>query len=150
MNLDQLTEEVWKRLQNDQPRALLVGNRPDGLDRFQLVQELPYDAVILGILPPADLLHMPSQIVCEALLQDIPVYLWEAQPYRSAKNARALCRALAAAEQSLLQLGVRRLGVCKKLITAQEARMLLRMGRKPQPGARMTPLARDILEGKET
>lgn len=150
MNLDQLTEEVWKRLQNQKPRAFLVGTQPEELEGYTFVQEPPYEAVVLGILAPAELLHMPSEIVCEALLKDIPVYLWEGQHYKTAKTAKALCRALAAAEQKLILFGVRYLGTHRKLVTAQEARILFRLGQRPEQGARLTPLARDILEGKET
>lgn len=150
MNLDQLTDVIWRQMQQEKPRALLIGELPVGMERYRLVREEPYEAVILGQLKPSDLLHMPSEAVCDALLQEIPVYLWPEQPYKKRKTAKALCRELAAAEQHLLQLGVCRLGEKQKLITAQEARRLLLQGRLPEPGVRMTPLARDILEGKET
>jgi len=35
----------------------------------------------------------------------------------------------------------------KRLITAEEARAMRRSGRKPGPGAVLTPLAKEILEG---
>ena len=37
----------------------------------------------------------------------------------------------------------------KKLITAGEARHLREAGKRPGPGAVLTPLAREILEGKQ-
>ena len=35
----------------------------------------------------------------------------------------------------------------KRLVTAEEARLLRRQGRQPAPGAVLTPLAKEILEG---
>ena len=148
MNLDQLTETVWQRLQ-EKPRALLLGTAPNGCDKFNYVNEEPYEAVILGILPPGELLHMPSDAVCRALLDDIPVYLSSGQLHHKAKTARALCRELHAAEQHLKQLGVRLLEDGQPLITAAQARSLRQSGQKPPAGSRLTPLARDILEGRE-
>ena len=47
------------------------------------------------------------------------------------------------------QLGVQFLGSsASPLLTAAEARRLLAAGTLPPAGQRMTPLARDILEGK--
>ena len=150
MNLDQITEAVWERLSERKPRMLLVGEPPDGLDRYQYVKEKPYDAVLIGILHPAELLRMPCAVVCDALLEEIPVYLWADQPFHRAKKARALCQELARAEQNLRKLGVELLGMQKKLITADDARKYLKFGQKLPVDCRMTPFAKDILEGKET
>lgn len=148
MNLDALTDAVWDRLTGNRPRALLIGKAPYLDGQFCFVREKPYEAVVLGLLSPGELLHMPSDAVCEALLENVPVYLWSPQPYRAAKYGRILCRELAAAEQHLKQLGVRPMAEQGRLVTAQAARELLRQGRRPDPGSRLTPLARDILEGK--
>lgn len=148
MNLDALTDAVWSRLVSREPRALLIGEAPPIKLPYLLVQEKPYEAVILGLLRPGQLLHMPSDDVCEALLEGCPVFLWSPQPYRSAKFCRALLRELSAAEQHLKQLGVQSLTEPGRLVTAQTARVLMQQGRMPGPGCRLTPLARDILEGK--
>ena len=148
MNLDALTDAVWNHLIGQEPRALLIGEAPPTKLPYALVQEKPYEAVILGLLRPGQLLHMPSDDVCEALLEGYPVFLWSPQPYRSAKFCRALFRELSAAEQHLKQLGVLSLEAPGRLVTAQTARALLQQGKMPGPGCRLTPLARDILEGK--
>ena len=101
MNLDQLTDAVWQRLEERKPRALLIGQPPDWDGPYCYVAVPPYDAVVLGIMSPGELLHMPSDPVCRALLDGQPVYLWQPQPYRACKHAKALCRELAAAEQHL-------------------------------------------------
>ncbi len=147
MNLEHLTEEVWKRLQ-EKPRALLIGSAPIGYDKYNYVNEKPYEAVVLGELSPGELLHMPSDAVCCALLEDIPVYLSPQQIHHRAKTARALCRELYGAEQRLRLLGVRKLEEAGTLVTADRARAMRRAGESPPPGCRLTPLARDILEGK--
>lgn len=147
MNLEELTDAVWQRLQEHRPRALLIGEAPDWTTPYQWVQEPPYEAVVLGLLSPGELLSMPSDPVCRALLENIPVYLWPHQRYREAKAARMLCRELAAREQHLRQLGVRPLSGQGKLITAQEARQLREQGLCLPSGCRLTPLAREIWEG---
>ncbi len=149
MNLDQLTDAVWQRLQ-EKPRALLIGEPPTGCDKFNYVNKKPYEAVVLGLLPPGELLHMPTDPVCRALLEDIPVYLSSGQLHHKSKAARQLCRELYAAEQHLKQLGVRLLEDGQPLVTAAQARILRQNGQFPPQGSRLTPLARDILEGKET
>lgn len=150
MNLDQLTDAVWQRMEERKPRALLIGQPPDWDGPYCYVAQPPYEAVVLGVLAPGDLLHMPSDPVCRALLDGQPVYLWQPQPYRTCSHAKALCRELAAAEQHLKQLGVLPLAGQSRWITAQEARLLRQAGRMPQPGSHMTPLAREILEEKQT
>lgn len=151
-DLDALTEQIWQRLNARRPRALLIGAPPDIDHNYNYVKEKPYEAVILGDLPPGELLRMPTDPVCRALLSDMPVYLWSGQSYKKAKTARLLCTELAAAEKHLRQLGVKPLEAAgeTRLITAQAARQLLAAGTHPPKGSRLTPLARDILEGKES
>ena len=150
-DLDALTEQIWQRLTERRPRALLIGAPPEIGHNYYYVKEEPYEAVVLGDLPPGELLKMPTDPVCRALLADMPVYLWSGQSYKKAKTARLLCTELAAAEKHLRQLGVKPLEAAgeARLITAQEARRLLEAGARPPKGSRLTPLARDILEGKE-
>ena len=147
MNLDQLTDAVWQRLQ-EKPRALLIGEPPNGCDKFNYVNEKPYEAIILGTLSPGDLLHMPNDPVCRALLQGIPVFLWHRQLHHTGSSAQALRRELRAAERRLLDLGVQPLGRAKQLITADIARSLIKSGLSLPQNCRLTPLAKEIMEGK--
>ena len=56
--------------------------------------------------------------------------------------------ALSAAQRELKGWGVRFTdGGGRRVITAEEARAMLRTGQKPGPGAVLTPLARELLEG---
>lgn len=150
MNLDQLADAILQKMEQRKPRALLIGDRPDIDHNYNYVNEKPYEAMVLGVLTPGQLLHMPSDEVCRALLEDIPVYLYAGQPWHGSRTAKALCRELTAAEQRLLRLGIMPLEPSGHLITAREARELSRLGQRPGAGCRMTPLARDILEGKES
>lgn len=148
MNLEQLTDAVLQRLQQGKPRALLIGKLQEIDHNYNYVNEKPYEAVVLGTLTPGQLLQMPTDAVCCALLEGVPVYLSSRQMWHGSKRAKALCRELAAAEQRLFRLGVIPLEQPDHLITATRARELTRLGQTPKPGCRMTPLARDILEGK--
>ncbi len=148
MNLEELTQAVMERMDGQKPRAYLIGEKPD-YHNYNYVNEKPYEAVVLGVLSPGELLHMPNNVVCEALLEGKPVWLWPHQKHHHASNCRLLCRELSCAEQHLKQLGVRIMGQDRPLITAQTARHLRQLGEKPHPGSRMTPLAKDILEGRE-
>ncbi len=148
MNLEELTQAVMERMDQKKPRAFLIGEKPD-YHNYIYVNEKPYEEVVLGVLSPGELLHMPNDVVCNALLEGIPVWLWPHQRHHGNSRARLLCRELSAAEQHLKQLGVRVLGQEKPLITAQTARLLRQTGQLPQAGSRLTPLAKDILEGRE-
>ena len=149
MNLEQLTDAVIEKLSQQKPRAYLIGSLPEIYHKYNYVNNKPYDVIILGNLQPGEFLHMPSNEVCCALLEEKPVYLYPAQPWKKLHTARALCRELSAAEQRLYRLGVLPLEIPGQLLTAGEARAMMRLGQKPEPDRRMTPLARDILEGKE-
>ena len=148
MNLDQLTEVVWQRLYPEKPRALLIGEPPKVDYNYIYVNENPYELIVLGRLSPGELLRMPTDPVCRALLEGMPVYLWPDQLHHHAGYAKLLCRELTAAEQHLKQLGVQTLGRTDRLITAEAAMKLRNIGKNPPAGSRLTPLAKDILEGK--
>ena len=106
MNLDQLAEEVLRRLREKGPRVLLIGELPPGEAGSLYVREPPYEQICIGYLEPGELLRMPSNAVCHALMDGIPVWLWP-QPYRKGKHAILLRKALMEAEQRLLRYGVR-------------------------------------------
>ena len=148
MNLDELTEAVRQRLQEEKPRVLLLGETPVNLRKYNYVNQKPYDAVVIGTLSPGQLLQMPTDPVCMALLEGMPVYLCP-QHYGKGATAPELRRALQAAQQRLRRFGALPLEDENRFISAQQARQMVRAGERPPPGSRLTPLARDILEGKE-
>ena len=128
-------------------RALLLGKEP-GLELgFQYVQEEPYDAVVIGSLSLSQLLRFQEETVLEALAEGKPVYLYTPGLPEAPKN-RALSGSLTAAQRELKNWGILFTDGCrKKLITAEEARILRAAGRQPAPGAVLTPLAKEIMEG---
>lgn len=128
-------------------RALLVGKEPGMELGFQYVQEGPYDAVVIGSLTLSQLLRFREEAVLEVLAEGKPVYLYTPGLPEVPKN-RALSGSLTAAQRELKNWGVLFTdGGRKKLITAEEARILRASGRQPAPGAVLTPLAKEIMEG---
>ena len=128
-------------------RALLLGKEP-GLELgFQYVQEEPYDTVVIGSLSLSQLLRFREETVLEALAEGKPVYLYTPGLPEAPKN-RALSGSLTAAQRELKNWGILFTDGCRKiLITAEEARILRAAGRQPAPGAVLTPLAKEIMEG---
>ena len=128
-------------------RALLVGKEPGTALGYQYVAEPPYDAVVIGSLRLSELLRFREERVLEALAEGKPVYLYTPGLPEAPKN-RALSVSLTAAQRELKNWGVLFTdGGRKKLITAEEARILRSSGALPSPGAVLTPLAKEILEG---
>ena len=128
-------------------RALLMGREPSMDLGFQYVQEPPYEAVVIGSLSLSQLLRFREEGVLEALAEGKAVYLYTPGLPEATKN-RALAGSLAAAQRELKNWGVLFTdGGRKRLITAEEARILRLSGRSPAPGAVLTPLAREIMEG---
>ncbi len=129
-------------------RALLIGNAPAGALDFEYVKQEPYDAVVIGSLSLARLLRFREEAVLGALAEGKSVYLYTPGLPEAPKN-RALAASLAAAQRELKNWGVIFTdGGRKRLITAQEAQMMRQQGQRPDRNAVMTPLAREILEGK--
>ena len=128
-------------------RALLIGREP-GLELgYQYVTEPPYEAVMIGSLRLSELLRFREERVLAALAEGKPVYLYTPGLPEAPKN-RALAGSLSAAQRELKNWGVLFTdGGRKKLVTAEEARALRSAGRQPSPGAVLTPLAKEILEG---
>lgn len=144
--IERIVDEV-KRRQN-LPKALLIGRTPTENTGFCYVAQGEYSAVVIGSMSAYELLAFPNETVVEALLLGKPVYLAQnALDYRTYSRSanRALWSRLLSAERQMKQLGVQTLGT-GKLLTAQEVRRRLREG-QPIEG-RLTPLARDVLEGK--
>ena len=126
-------------------RALLIGNRPPL--NYEFVEKEPYEAVVIGSLTMSQLLRFSEQPVLEALAKGMPVVLYTPGLPEGGSN-RALAATLASARRELKNWGVVFSdGAKKRLITAQEARAMLAAGQKVAPGARLTPLAKEILEG---
>ena len=128
-------------------RTLLVGKEPCQELGFQYVKEPPYDAVVIGSLTLSQLLRFQEERVLTALAEGKPVYLYTPGLPEAPKN-RALAGSLTAAQRELKNWGILFTdGGRKRLITAEEARILRAAGRQPAPGAVLTPLAREIMEG---
>lgn len=128
-------------------RALLIGREPEAALGLEYTKEPPFDAVVLGSLRLGELLRFRNEAALEALSQGKPVYLYTPGLPESPKN-RALSGSLAAAQRELKNWGVLFTdGGRKKLVTAEEARVLRAQGRRPGPDAVLTPLAKEIMEG---
>ena len=126
-------------------RALLIGREPEASLGCTYVREPPYDAVVIGSLSLSQLLRFREEAVLEALAQGKSVYLYTPGLPESPKN-RALSGSLTAAQRELKNWGVLFTdGGRKRLITAEEAKLLLAQGKRPGPEAVLTPLAREIL-----
>ena len=128
-------------------RALLIGKEPGPELGYSYVTEPPYEAVVIGSLGLSQLLRFQEEPVLQALAEGKPVYLYTPGLPEAPKN-RPLSASLTAAQRELKNWGVLFTdGGRKKLITAEEARILRSTGRQPSPGAVLTPLAREIMEG---
>ena len=127
-------------------RALLIGAEPAADLGFSYVREGEYDAVVIGSLRISELLRFREEQVLQALSRGKSVYLYT--PGLPVVQNRALAASLAAAQRELKNWGVLFTdGGRKRLITAEEARVLRAQGRSPGPGAVLTPLAKEVLEG---
>ena len=127
-------------------QALLLGREPGADLGFVYVSEGPYDAVVIGSLTLGQLLRFSGEQVLSALAEGKPVYLYTPGLPEAPKN-RSLAGSLTAAQRELKNWGVLFTdGGRRKLVTAEEARLLKQKGRLPGPGAVLTPLAKEILE----
>lgn len=128
-------------------RALLIGKEPGQELGYQYVTEPPFEAVVIGSLSLSQLLRFREERVLEALAEGKQVYLYTPGLPDAPKN-RGLSGSLTAAQRELKNWGVLFTdGGRKKLITAEEARLMRASGRQPAPGAVLTPLAKEIMEG---
>lgn len=146
--VDRIVEEVRRR--QALPLALLIGDEPPVPLGWDYVTQGEYQAVVIGSMTAAEVLHFPCDACAEALLLGKPVYLYENglkyRPFAKTANRAFWCRLLSA-ERQMKQVGVQFVGERhERLLTAEEVRRRLRDG-QPIEG-RLTPLARDVLEGK--
>ena len=128
-------------------KALLIGKEPPAALGYTYVAAPDYECVVIGSLTLGQLLCFSEPVALQALAEGKPVVLYTPGLPQSPKN-RALAASLASARRQLKSWGVVFTdGAQKRLITAQEARLMKQNGQIPGPGAVMTPLAREILEG---
>ena len=101
--------------------------------------------MVIGSLELSQLLRFREEKVLEALAGGKTVLLYTPGLPEAPKN-RALAAGLASAQRELKSWGVVFTdGGRKRLVTAEEARQLRSSGRRPEPGAVLTPLAREIM-----
>ena len=130
-------------------RALLIGREPPCGLGYTYVHEPPYDAVVIGSLTLSQALRFSCQEALEALADGRLVVLYTPGLPEAPRN-RALSASLASARREMKSWGILFTeGSQRRLVTAQEARALRRSGKQPEPGAVLTPLAKEILEGTE-
>ncbi|MBQ3000685.1 MAG: hypothetical protein IJD63_02935 [Oscillospiraceae bacterium] len=129
-------------------KALLIGRCPPR-DLGYTYGEGPYDAVVIGSLTLGQLLGFQNEEALCALAMGKPVVLYTPGLPEAPKN-RALAAALASKRRELKNWGVLFVdGTQKRLVTATEAQKMRQAGKRPDAGAVLTPLAREILEGSD-
>lgn len=129
-------------------KALLIGSEPCVDLGYQYAHAHPYDAVVLGSLTLGQVLYFREERVLEALGAGKPVLLYT--PGLPQVRNRAMAATLAQRYRELKSWGVVFTeGTRRHLVTAQEAKQLRLLGRSPEPGAVLTPLAKEILEGSD-
>ena len=130
-------------------RALLIGRAPDCDLGYSYESAPPYDAVVIGSLTLGEALFFSQEPALSALAEGKTVICYAPGFPQSPKN-RALGAALASSRRNMKSLGIVFAdGAQKRLITAQEARQLRQAGKQPAPGAVLTPLAKEIMEGMD-
>lgn len=130
-------------------KALLVGKEPPCDLGYSYTTAAPYDGVVIGSLTLGQLLRFDNAQALEALAEGKSVILYT-PGLPEAPGNRALSASLASARRELKNWGVIFSdGGKKQLITAQEARTMLAAGQRPAPGARLTPLAKEIFENED-
>ena len=130
-------------------RALLIGEKPGCDLGYTYESAPPYDGVVIGSLTLGQALYFASEPVLSALAEGKPVVCY-APGFPQAPKNRALGAALASARRNMKNLGIVFTdGGQKRLITAQEARAMRLSGQRPAPGAVLTPLAKEVLEGTD-
>lgn len=128
-------------------RALLIGEAPGCDLGFTYESAPPYDAVVIGSLTLSQALWFTHEQALGALAEGKSVICY-APGFPTAPKNRALGAALASSRRNMKSWGIVFTdGGQKRLITAQEARALRQSGQRPAPGAVLTPLAREIMEG---
>ena len=129
-------------------RALLIGEKPGCDLGYTYETTPPYDGVVIGSLTLGQAVCFASEPVLSALAEGKPVVCYTPGFPQATKN-RALAASLASARRQMKNWGILFTdGGQKRLITAQEASAMRQAGQRPAPGAVLTPLAKEILEGQ--
>lgn len=127
-------------------RGLLIGAAPPCDLGYTYESAPPYDAVVIGSLTLGQAIVFAHEQALSALAEGKPVLCYT-PGFPTAPKNRALGAALASSRRIMKNLGIVFTdGAQKRLITAQEARQMKQDGRRPAPGAVLTPLAKEILE----
>ena len=130
-------------------RALLIGKEPPCDLGCSYEAAPPYDALVIGSLTLGQALCFAQEDALLALAEGKPVLCYGPGFPQSPKN-RALSAALASSRRNMKNLGIVFTdGNQRRLITAQEAKLLRQAGRQPAPGSVLTPLAKEIMEGTD-
>ena len=128
--------------------ALLIGREPDRDLGWTYTDREPWDGVVVGSMDLGQLLCFREERVLAALGDGKPVILYT--PGLPQVRNRALGAEISSACRKLKSWGVVFSdGAKRRLITAGDARELLRQDRRPGVGAVLTPLAKEILEGNQ-
>ena len=148
-----IIEEVLRRIRLAQrPGALLLGEAPPEDTGYRYVTQPPYQAVLLGSVDAQMLLSFPDRESLQALLEGKPVYLYEpGERWRQYQKtaSRELYAALLQARRRMLRLGVQPLRSQAPASVWLTARELQRRQAEGLPiTGRLTPLARELLEGE--
>ncbi len=141
-----VTDRILKEL--GLPPALLVGKEPPESLGYRYVSQSPFEAVVIGSLTPGQLLCFRNEDVLQALDSGTPVFLYSpGLPGKDCKNPGLRNRYMSA-RRELKALGIQFTKETGKshLICAKEAQRLKDRGCSVPEGARLTPLARDILD----
>ena len=126
--------------------AFLIGSQPSQTLDYTYVKEPPYDAVVIGSLTLGQLVSFAVEPALEALAAGKPVILYE-PGLPEARGNRALAATLSSRKRELKNWGVIFTdGGQRKVITAAQARIMREKGERPQVGAVLTPLAKEILQ----
>ena len=129
-------------------RAKLIGTQPPCDLGYTYTDTPPYDAIVIGSLTIGEALYFHHEEALQFLAEGKSVICY-APGFPQAPKNRALGAALASSRRNMKNLGIVFTdGAQKRLITAEEARILKQAGKQPPPGAVLTPLAKEILESK--
>ena len=123
--------------------ALLVGEKPPLL--YEYVSAPPYDAVVVGSMELGELLCFHNEAVLAALAEGKSVVFYTPGLPKVTGN-RGLRASLSARFRELKGWGaVFTDGESRRVITAEQARVMLQQGQHLPAGAVLTPLAKEIL-----
>ena len=127
-------------------RARLIGAEPPCDLGYTYTDTPPYDAIVIGSLSLGEALYFNHEEALQFLAEGKSVICYAPGFPQSPKN-RSWGAALASSRRNMKNLGIVFTdGAQKRLITAEEARALKLSGKRPPPGAVLTPLAKEILE----